>query len=107
MPYHDPDETDPMTLHGVAFDVDDTASHREMAACFIEEYIRLGFDRQRLIGMFQAGGYSGPQLAWAQLGPAEIVGMIDSLLSRWGPRAPSGQCLERSAAGRVSLPVLG
>ena len=40
MPYGDPDHTDPLTLHGVVVETDDPTCVQEMAACFIEEYLR-------------------------------------------------------------------
>lgn len=95
-----------MTLQGVLFEVDDLEAHREMAACFIEEYLRLGFDRQRLLKLFQVRGYAGPHLAWRMLGETEIVRMIDELTARWGPRLPADRLPTRDAAGHASLPVL-
>ncbi len=89
VPYEDPDATDPMTLHGVMFDAGSDQAHREMAACFIEEYIRLGFDRAGLIKLFQTRGYAGPHMAWRILGEEAVVAMIDEMLIRWGPRLPA------------------
>lgn len=106
MPYQDPDGTDPLTLNGVEVVLDDIDAQREMALCFIEEYIRLGFDRTRLVRLFQTRGYAGPHLAWRALGEAVIVRMIDESLARWGPRLPADRMLTRDAAGHVSLPVL-
>lgn len=101
MPYDDPDATDPMTLHGVMFDTDGDAAQREMAACFIEEYIRLGFDRPRLVKLFQTRGYAGPYMARRVLGEETIVQMIDELLARWGPRLPADRDCSPAAPGRL------
>ena len=106
MPYDDPDTTDPMTLHGVMFDVDDADAHREMAECFIEEYIRLGFDRARLVKLFHTRGYAGPHMALKILGEPAIERLIDSCLARWGPRAPVAPAVAVAAGAGVSLRVL-
>jgi hypothetical protein len=107
-----------MTLHGVMFDAAGDAAHREMAACFVEEYIRLGFDRAGLIKLFQTRGYAGPHMAWRVLGEAAIAEMIGELLVRWGPRLPacspaapgrtdcSPAAPGRTEQGGIRLPVL-
>ncbi len=105
MPYEDPDPTDPMTLHGMAFETDNDQPLREMAACFIEEYIRLGFSADRIVKMFATKGYAGPHLAYQALGQEAIVSLIDEYAQRWGPRQPK-TTVDRSATGDVILPVL-
>ena len=114
MPYDDVDATDPMTLTGVSFETDDLdtptgglLAHKEMAACFVEEYVRLGFDRERLLHMFRVRGYAGPNLAYRLLGEAVIVSVVDSVLARWGKHAPQPQItrVEKSSCG-LGLPVL-
>lgn len=106
MPFDDPSDSDPMTLHGVLFDVDDPDAHRDMAECFVEEFIRLGFDRARLLRMFHARGYAGPHLALKILGESAIEQLIDSCLARWGPHAPLAPNVVTRAAVGVSLRVL-
>ena len=64
MPYDDPDPTDPMTLHGVAVETEDDGPMIDMAACFVEEYLRSGFDADRVLGVFKTQGYAGPFLAF-------------------------------------------
>ena len=67
MPYDDPDATDPMTLHGVVVETESDAAMRDMAECFVEEYIRSGFEADRILKMFQTQGYAGPFLAYQTL----------------------------------------
>lgn len=106
MPYDDPDSTDPMTLHGVVVDVDGVEAQREMAACFIEEFIRMGFGRERLLALFRTRGYAGPHLAYRVLGEETVTALVDGILRRWGPRTPA-QTPDRAPDGSVRLPVLG
>ena len=105
MPYDDPDVTDPMTLHGVMFETDDLAANREMAECFIDEYLRLGFDRQRLLHLFQTSGFAGPHLACRLLGLETIATMIDRQMARWGPRCGRAT-VDVKPDGNISLNVL-
>ena len=105
MPYEDPDPTDPMTLHGMMFETEDDAAVREMAACFIEEYLRLGFSADRILKMFRTPGYAGTRLACAALGEETIAALIDEYARRRGP-CPPRQTFDRNADGDILLPVL-
>ncbi len=104
MPYEDSDPTDPMVLHGVILDTDSEQAHREMAACFVEEYLRLGFSPGRILKMFQTKGYAGPYLAYEILGEEAIASLIDEYARRWGPRQQKK--IDRNADGDVVLPIL-
>lgn len=105
MPYNDPDTTDPMTLHGVELSVDEAGVAREMAECFVEEFIRLGHGSDSILQLFLAGEFAGPALAMRQLGREQIEAIIQEQFSRWGGRG-LGVKVEQSPSGAVSLPVL-
>ncbi len=76
MPYGEPDATDPMTLHGVVMKTEDDRAMHEMAECFVEEYIRIGFEPERILRMFRTRGYAGPNLAYQTLGDDAIRAII-------------------------------
>ncbi len=105
MPYDDPAATDPMTLHGVVVETQNDAAMRDMAECFVEEYIRSGFDADRILKMFRTKAYAGPFLAYQTIGEDAIQRIIDELFPLWGGRqvkaTPSS-----SASGQISLPIL-
>ncbi len=104
MPYDDPDPTDPMTLVGVVCPTADEGAMREMAECFIEEYVRLGFDEARLLRLFRTQGFAGPNMAWQTLGEEAIRAMIAEQL---GCRRTAPSRLDVvSADGGFTLPVL-
>jgi len=86
MPHNDPDPTDPMTLHGVAVETDSPSANREMAICFIEEFMRMGYEKERLLSMFRTPKYAGPYMALEALGEEAIVQLIDDHAERWGGR---------------------
>ncbi len=105
MPYDDPDATDPMTLHGVVVETKSDAAMRDMAECFVEEYLRSGFDADRILKMFQTQGYAGPFLAYQTLGEDVIRRIVDELIPLWGGRKDK-TAPKSSANGQISLPVL-
>jgi hypothetical protein len=105
MPYDDPDATDPMTLTGVELVVDEPGAVREMAACFIEEYVRLGLSAEAIAELFECGDFAGPDMAFRQLGPDVIRAMIEEHLDLRGPRGPR-TTVDRMPGGALSLPVL-
>ncbi len=105
MPYDDPDPTDPMTLHGVTVETEDDGPMIDMAECFVEEYLRSGFDADRILQLFKTKGYAGPYLAFQTLGEDAIRKIIEEQLSLRNPqRSPTS--LDVPANGTVSLPVL-
>ncbi len=105
MPYDDPDATDPMTLHGVVVETTSDAAMRDMAECFVEEYIRSGFSAERILKMFQTQGYAGAFLAYRTLGEDAVRNIIDELIPLWGGRKEKA-VQESSSEVRMSLPVL-
>ena len=104
MPYDDPDATDPMTLHGVGVETDDPEAIREMAACFVEEFVRLGLGADRIFELFTHGSFAGPSMALRALGPEAISNLIQDEFRRRGSRA--GRVAVDRTAGGLSLPVL-
>ncbi len=86
MPYQDPDPTDPMTLNAMELETDDPEVNRDMALCFIEEYMRMGYGRDRLLAMFQIPQYIGPHMAYQALGQEVVKTLIDEVAERWGGR---------------------
>ncbi len=105
MPYDDPDVTDPMSLNGVVVETDSDAAMRDMAECFVEEYIRSGFDKDRILKMFQTKAYAGPFLAYQTIGEDAIRLIIDELFPLWGGRQVKTTSTS-SANGQISLPIL-
>ncbi len=106
MPHNDPDPTDPMTLHGVVVETEDDTPIREMAGCFIEEFLRLGFSGERLMQLFKTGEYAGPSMAYQALGEAHILKLIEEHMQLRRPRASSDGVPVHDANGRKSLRVL-
>jgi hypothetical protein len=105
MPYEDPDATDPMLLNAVGIETAEDRT-REMAACFIEEFLRMGFDADRMLHLFRTKGYAGPHLAYRKLGEPAIQAMIDAQVSLRGGRPRPDPLVQRNARGEITLSVL-
>lgn len=99
MPYHEPDETDPMELQAIEMEADEDAT-AAMAANFIEEYLRIGYGADRVLSMFKMPQFIGPHRAYQALGEDVISRMIDEFASLWGGRR-DGNRVRRDAYGNV------
>ncbi len=105
MPYEDPAATDPMTLHGVVVETKNDDAMSEMAECFVEEYIRSGFDEERMLQMFKTKGYAGPFLAYQTLGETTIRKIIAELFMLWGGSRTTTEPSPVTGLN-ISLPIL-
>lgn len=105
MPKNDPDPSDPLTLHGVVVETEDAGATREMATCFIEEFLRMGHDPERILALFQAREYTGPFAALSALGERAIRTLIQEQMRLRGPRFSRNQ-EQSEEKDQTSLPVL-
>ena len=83
MPFRDPDPTDPNMLVGVMLPADAEAM-RDMAYVFAEEFARLGYTREQLLGLFKNPFYGGAHGAYQSLGEAATLAIIDECIAAWG-----------------------
>ena len=82
MPYGDPEPDDPLELTGVILPAADESSLREMACCFVKEFMRDGWSDERLRAMFRAPNYRGPYLVWRLKGDAYVDAVIEEIRRR-------------------------
>jgi len=83
MPFKDPDPTDPNMLVGVMLPADAEAM-RDMAYVFAEEFARLGYGREQLLGLFKNPFYGGAHGAYLALGEKETLSIVDECIAVWG-----------------------
>ena len=87
MPKDEFDFEDPLELNGMAvLSSEDTTD--DMAECFAEEFMRLGYDHRRILALFANPHYLGPNLAFQQRGETFIRDLIAGVFARWGRPAP-------------------
>jgi hypothetical protein len=83
MPYDDPDPQDPMMLVGVTLPAG-RAAQVEMARVFAEEYARMGFDEERILGLFRRPFYAGAHRALRALGEDVVRAIVRESTGVWG-----------------------
>lgn len=71
-----PEPDDPLELTGVILPTEDDASLKEMAVCFVEEFLRDGWSDEKLRAMFKNPFYRGPYLVWKKTGDAYVEAVI-------------------------------
>ncbi len=100
MPYSEPDPSDPHSLVGVGVPAGEEV-HLDMAYVIAEEFTRLGFDRDRLLGLFQDPFYRSAHGVFEILGEEKIKSIIQETLQVWGRI----QFVDRVAAQETLVPL--
>jgi len=77
------DPEDPFEMLGVELPHQSEAELRDMALCFAEEFVREGWDKEKLILLFHHPFYQGPYLAWKQKGDDFVQSVIDEAMRMW------------------------
>ena len=91
MPFHkEPEPDDPFELTGVVLPAQDDTSLKEMAVCFVEEFLRDGWADEQLRAMFRNPCYRGPYLVWRQKGDAYVEAVIQEVRRMWRPTVVGG-----------------
>lgn len=91
---------DPMEIIGVELPHQSKEQLHDMALCFAEEFIRDGWDQEKIFQMFKTPFYQGPHLVWKQKGDDFVKSVIQEALQIWRPERipppaadPSGHAL--------------
>jgi hypothetical protein len=88
MPKHETDPDDPMELCGVGLlTAEDTSE--AMTECFIEEFLRLGYDAPRLLALFRNPFYTGVNMVLQNRGEAFVRRKIAEVFGWWGRPVPA------------------
>ena len=90
MTHKTPEPDDPLELTGVILPAEDDASLKEMAVCFVEEFLRDGWSDEKLLAMFKNPFYRGPFLVWKEKGDAFVEAVIQDVRRRWFPQSTKG-----------------
>ncbi len=83
MPKDEFDFADPFELNGVALPTaQDTTD--DMGECFIEEFMRLGYNAKQVLALFRNPHYLGMNLVLEKRGEQFILDRITDVFARWG-----------------------
>ena len=83
MPKDEFDFEDPFELNGMAFLTQEDTTN-DMAECFIEEFMRLGYNHKQVLALFRNPQYVGPHLALEKRGEPFVRELITEVFARWG-----------------------
>ena len=83
MPKDEFDFDDPMELNGVGI-VSEEDTTEAMTECFIEEFMRLGYNHKQILALFRNPHYIGIHLALQNRGEAFVREKIMEVFTRWG-----------------------
>jgi len=83
MPKDEFDFEDPFELNGMAlFSEEDTTN--DMAVCFTEEFMRMGYGHNQVLALFRNPHYLGPHMALEKRGEPFVRALIADVFARWG-----------------------
>jgi hypothetical protein len=104
MPYDEADPSDPMLLVGVDLPADE-ATLRESCAAFAEEFARMGYNEEQLMGLFRTPFYAGMHQVWQSLGDEAVRVVVQEAAGFWGRVRLHDRDVDPET-GQVTLPVL-
>ncbi len=83
MPKDEFDADDPFELTGVGLVTMEDTTH-EMAECFIEEFMRLGYNPKQVLALFRNPFYIGVNMVLQNRGEPYVKEMIAQTFTAWG-----------------------
>jgi hypothetical protein len=83
MPKDEFDPEDPMELVGVGMFTDEDTTE-SMADCFIEEFMRLGYNHKQLLALFRNPYYVGMNMVLQNKGEKYVRDRISEVFATWG-----------------------
>ena len=82
---------DPMEMVGVELPGQTEEQLRDMVLCFTEEFVRNGWDENRILFVFRNPMYYGPYMAWKQKGTQYVRSAIHEAMRMWRPHHRPGK----------------
>jgi len=83
MPKDEFDFDDPMELSGVALVTEEDTTD-VMCECFIEEFMRLGYNAKQILALFRNSHYLGMNMVLQNRGEPFVRNAITDVFARWG-----------------------
>jgi hypothetical protein len=108
MPKDEFDFEDPFELNGMVFPTQEDTTN-DMAECFIEEFMRMGYSHKQILALFRNPHYLGPHLTLEKHGQPFVRNLIVDIFARWGRPVSWAETVcphtEESGSGGGSRPV--
>lgn len=106
MPKDEFDFDDPLELNGVALLTDEDTSVA-MCECFIEEFLRMGWNHKQILALFQNPHYTGMNMVLENKGEQFVRDQISDVFARWGKLVEWKTPLVSPGNAHVSRAVVG
>src|SRR6185436_18175362 len=90
MPKDEFDFDDPMELNGVGVACEEDTTEA-MTECFIEEFMRLGYNAKQILAMFRNPHYIGMNMVVQNRGEQFVRDRITEVFARWGKPVAAGE----------------
>ena len=87
MPKDEFDFDDPLELTGVGLVCEEDTTG-PMTECFIEEYMRLGYNAKQILALFRNPHYIGMNMVVQNRGEQFVRDYITEVFARWGKPVP-------------------
>jgi hypothetical protein len=87
MPKDEFDFEDPLELNGVAFVTEEDTTDA-MCECFIEEFMRMGYNASQVMALFQNPHYIGMNMVLEKKGAGFVRERVAEIFTRWGKPGP-------------------
>jgi hypothetical protein len=89
MPKNEFDFEDPLELNGVALQTEEDTTDA-MCECFIEEFMRMGYNAKQILALFRNPHYLGMNMVLEKRGEEFVRERVIEVLARWGKPAFGG-----------------
>jgi hypothetical protein len=83
MPKDEFDFEDPLELNVVALLTEEDTTEA-MCECFIEEFMRLGYNHKQILALFRNPHYLGMNMVMEKRGEQFVRDQITEIFARWG-----------------------
>jgi hypothetical protein len=87
MPKDEFDFEDPLELNGVAFVTEEDTTDA-MCECFIEEFMRMGYNASQVLALFQNPHYIGMNMVLEKKGEQFVRDRVAEIFAKWGKPGP-------------------
>lgn len=89
MPKNEFDFEDPLELNGVALQTEEDTTDA-MCECFIEEFMRMGYNAKQILALFRNPHYLGMNMVLEKRGEEFVKQRVREVFARWGKPAYGG-----------------
>jgi hypothetical protein len=83
MPKNEFDFEDPLEINGVGIVCEEDTTEA-MTECFVEEFMRMGYNPKQILALFRNPHYIGMNMALQNRGEPFVRDIIAQVFARWG-----------------------